>query len=88
MDSRTKSSAEARVRGTRQNPGIPDGLRHFNDLPDCARVRLPVVKGLFGCSAATIWRMAATGRIPKPEKISDGVTAWKVGDLRAALKGR
>ncbi len=66
---------------------IPDGLKHFNDLPDCARVRLPVVKGLLGCSAATVWRMAAAGKIPKPEKISDGVTAWRVGDLRAALHG-
>ncbi len=84
---RQKTSSEARTRGQRQNAGIPDGLRHFNELPDCARVRLPVVKGLLGCSAATVWRMAATGRIPKPEKISDGVTAWRVGDLRVALRG-
>lgn len=88
MDSRTKSSSATRGRVPLQSLGIPDALRHFSDLPDCARVRLPVVMGLYGCSAASVWRMAANGRIPKPEKISDGITAWKVGDLRTALKGR
>lgn len=66
---------------------IPDALRHFDSLPDSARVRLPVVKGLLDCSAATIWRMSADGRLPTPERISPGCTTWNVGRLREKLAG-
>jgi predicted DNA-binding transcriptional regulator AlpA len=40
---------------------------------------------LYGCSAATVWRRVHDGRIPKPRKLSDRVTAWNVGELRKAL---
>lgn len=39
-------------------------------------------------SHATWWRYVKTGKAPKPIKISAGVTAWRVGDLRAWLAGR
>lgn len=64
---------------------LPDALKNFDDLPDSANVRQPVVEGLYGCSAATVWRGVKTGRIPKPRKLSDRVTTWNVGELRAAL---
>lgn len=64
---------------------VPAALRDFDSLPDSANVRLPVVRALFGCSDATIWRMARDNRIPKPRKLSERVTAWNVGDLRKAL---
>jgi predicted DNA-binding transcriptional regulator AlpA len=67
---------------------IPDALRHFDSLPSSARVRLPVVEGLLGCSRATIWRMVADHRLPAPEKLSPKVTAWRVGALRTFLNGR
>ncbi|MDG0853858.1 MAG: transcriptional regulator [Burkholderiales bacterium] len=59
-------------------------LARFNQLPDCARVRLPVVRLVFGISAATAWRWSRTGRLPAPAKIS-GVTFWNVGELRQVL---
>lgn len=54
-------------------------------LPDEAYIRLPQVAALFGVSKATIWRWAAEGRIPKQRKLSPGVAAWQVGEVRQAL---
>lgn len=64
---------------------IPAALKNFDDLPDSANVRLPVVGGLFGCSPATVWRMVQRGTLPAPRKISERVSAWNVGDLRQVL---
>lgn len=58
---------------------------HFDQLPDCAFVRQPVVVRLFACSPATVWRYVADGRIPAPRKLSHRVTVWNVGQLRLAL---
>lgn len=63
---------------------IPDALAQFDNLPNSAYVRLPVVIGLYGVSAASIWRGCQRGTIPKPTKFSR-CTAWNVGELRAAL---
>lgn len=61
-------------------------LARFDALPDEAYVRLPVVMALFACSAASVWRYAKTQRIPAPQRLGSRITAWKVGQLRAALK--
>lgn len=37
-------------------------------------------------SAATLWRKVRDGSFPKPVRLSDRVTAWRVGDVRAWLK--
>lgn len=68
------------------NESIPDALRHFDSLPDAAYVRQPVVEALFSCSGPTVWRRVKDGRIPKPRKLSDRVTAWNVGSLRLTLQ--
>lgn len=60
-------------------------LENFDNLPNAANVRAPVVAGLFGCSIPTVWRNAKLGLIPKPRKLSERVTAWNVGELRQAL---
>jgi hypothetical protein len=59
-------------------------LQQFSELPDCARVRLPVVCLLFGISNATAWRWVHSGRLPEAHKVL-GVTYWTVGDLRECL---
>lgn len=66
---------------------IPDELRNFDALPDAANVRLPVVRVLFGISTATAWRWVKKGTLPAGRKLSEGVTAWNVGELRKALNG-
>ena len=64
---------------------IPDALKNWDFLPDDANVRLPVVQGLFACSASSVWRGVSACRIPKPRKLSPRVTCWNVGELRQAL---
>lgn len=66
--------------------GTVAALKHFDVLPDDARVRLPVVTALFSCSQATAWRMCHDGRLPQPRK-SGGMTYWLAGDLRRKLRG-
>ncbi len=58
-------------------------LNNFDQLPDSAYVRLPVVCGLFACHAATVWRRVKDGSLPAPAHLGPRVTAWRVGDLRA-----
>lgn len=68
---------------------IPDALKNFDQLPDSANVRVPVIKGLYSCSAATVWRRVKNGSIPAPQKHSERITTWNVGQLRQSLaKGR
>jgi predicted DNA-binding transcriptional regulator AlpA len=64
---------------------ITEALVNFDSLPDTSNVRLPVVMGLYGVSAATIWRNVKSGRIPKPRKLTARTTVWNVGDLRSIL---
>lgn len=66
---------------------IPDALRNFDALPDAANVRLPVVAALFACSTVTVWRRVKKGTLPAGRRLSEGVTAWNVGELRKALRG-
>lgn len=59
-------------------------LSGFADLPDIARVRLPIVAALFSVAPRTVLRHVNTGDIPQPVK-QCGVLSWRVGDLRRAL---
>ncbi len=69
----------------KQIDNIDSSLQNFDKLPDSARVRLPVVKGLFSCSSATVWRNVNNGVFPKPSKLTPRTTTWLVGDLRKLL---
>lgn len=55
-------------------------------LPDEAGVRLPIARALLGCSPASAWRMAKTGKI-KAIKISPRITVFNLGSIRAVLRG-
>ncbi|MEO6117847.1 MAG: AlpA family phage regulatory protein [Methylotenera sp.] len=67
---------------------IPEALANFSSLPDEAFIRLPVMKGLYGVSAASIWRGVKNSTIPKPSKLTERTTAWNVGVIRAALAAK
>ncbi len=67
------------------SPEIPEALRQFDDLPDSAHVRQPVVEALFAISSATVWRRVHAGLLPAPVKLSERVTTWNVGALRRVL---
>lgn len=73
-----------RPRATKPGPATV-ALERFDTLPDSAHVRLPTVCGLQGISPATVWRWVREGRLPRPHRLGPQVTAWNVGELRAAL---
>ncbi len=64
---------------------ISEALKNFDQLPDSASVRQPVVQALYACSSASVWRGVKAGRIPHPRKLSPRTTCWNVGELRQAL---
>lgn len=39
-------------------------------------------------SSATLWRKVKAGDFPKPVKLSERVTAWRVEDIRAWMAAR
>lgn len=67
---------------------IPEAFTNFDQLPDSAYIRLPVIQRLYGVSSATIWRGVKNGTIPKPSKLSERCTAWQVASVRAALAAK
>lgn len=73
------------------------GGSHFDNLPDSAFVRQaqlvasykrPGVPAPLPFSAPTLWRLVANQKFPAPHKLSDRVTAWKVGDVRKWLNDK
>jgi predicted DNA-binding transcriptional regulator AlpA len=67
---------------------IPEALVNFDQLPDSAYIRLPVMIGLFGLSAASIWRGVKNHSIPSPVKLTERTTAWNVRLVREALAAK
>lgn len=64
----------------------------FDALPDSAFIResqlvqspkRPETPAPLPFSAPTLWRKVKNGSFPKPARLSQRVTAWKVGDVRA-----
>lgn len=39
-------------------------------------------------SAATLWRKVKNGTFPKPVKLSDRITAWRVSDVQDWMESR
>ena len=65
---------------------------NFDNLPDSAFIResqlvqspkRPETPAPLPFSAPTLWRKVKAGTFPKPIRLSDRVTAWKVCDVRA-----
>ena len=63
----------------------------FDALPDSAFIReaqlvqspkRPDSPAPLPFSAPTLWRKVKAGTFPKPHRLSERVTAWKVGDVR------
>lgn len=60
-----------------------EALRQFDQLPDSAFVRMPVVTALQGSvPPQTIYRWIKEGRHPAPVKLGAQMSAWTVGSLR------
>lgn len=61
-------------------------VSNFDNLPATGFMRQPQVLEIVPFSSATLWRMVAKSTFPKPVKLSERVTAWRVGDVRQFLE--
>jgi prophage regulatory protein len=63
--------------------GIPK-LNSFDEIPNESfiRKRYLLESGLVPFSSSTLWRKVNSGDFPAPVKISDGIVAWRVSDVR------
>lgn len=59
----------------------------FDSLPITGYVRLPTVLKVYPVSKSTWWAGIKTGKYPAGVKLSERVTAWKVEDIRALIRG-
>ena len=66
------------------------------DLPETGLVRLsqtignpkakPPVPAIIPVSASTWWAGVSSGRFPKPLKLGERITAWRIEDIRALIE--
>jgi len=54
-------------------------------MADVAVVCVREVAELLGVNPRTVWRMAQTGDIPAPIRLSERVVRWRLSDLREHL---
>lgn len=80
------SDTEKIQRAAQRAESISKALARFDALPGSAFVRLPVVKELFGVSAATIYRMVKAGKLAPPERIGEKSSGFRVSEIRKALE--
>jgi prophage regulatory protein len=61
---------------------------NFDQLPDSGfiRQRQLITAQIVPFSPTTLWRRVAAGRFPKPIKISHGITAWHIAEVRLWLQ--
>lgn len=61
----------------------------FDNLPDTGFIRqAQLIPDVVPFSSATLWRKCKSGQFPKPVKLSERVTAWNVGAVRAFLEAQ
>jgi prophage regulatory protein len=61
----------------------------FDNLPDTGYLRqAQIIPDVVPFSSATLWRKCKAGEFPKPVKLSERVTAWRVGDVRQFLEAQ
>ena len=70
-----------------QQTSINPALRDFDQLPNSALVRLPVVKALLSVSSATVWRMVKAKKLTA-HKFTERTTTFSVKELRALLASK
>ncbi|MDO8699231.1 MAG: AlpA family phage regulatory protein [Rhodoferax sp.] len=84
----TPIAAITPARAQRPTAAIPS----FDTLPDSAFIResqlvqspkRPERPAPLPFSGPTLWRKVKAGTFPKPTKLSERISAWKVGDVRS-----
>lgn len=54
-------------------------------LPENGFVRLPLILKVFPIGKSTWWQGVKDGKFPKPVKLGQRTTAWKVEDIKELI---
>ncbi|MGH1397654.1 MAG: helix-turn-helix transcriptional regulator [Alphaproteobacteria bacterium] len=54
-------------------------------LPETGFVRISTILKVFPVSRSTWWAGVKSGKYPKPVKLGEKMTAWRVEDIRALI---
>jgi prophage regulatory protein len=57
-------------------------------LPETGFVRQKQLAAIIPFSRTTLWRKVRAGEFPAPVKLSAGITAWRVEEVRAWIASR
>jgi prophage regulatory protein len=66
---------------------MPNNSASHGSLPEIGYVRQSqLIPAIFPFSSATLWRKVKAGTFSRPVKLGPRITAWKVEDIRAAIR--
>lgn len=61
-------------------------MQHQNLLPQTGFIRISEILKIFPIGKSTWWQGVKDGRFPKPIKLGQRTTAWRVEDIRALIE--
>ncbi len=50
-------------------------------------IRIHEVMKMTGLAKSTVWAWCASGRLPRPIKLSPRVTVWRLSEIQAIISG-
>ena len=86
VDSKTTPNSKPAGASIASIPALFDALGDTAFIRESQLVQSPKRPGApapLPFSAPTLWRKTRNGTFPQPVRLSERVTAWKVGDVRA-----
>ena len=61
-------------------------MTNTNSLPETGFLRLPAILKIYPIGRSTWWQGVKDGRFPKPIKLGQRTTAWRVEDIKALIE--
>ncbi len=85
MQKRLKRALTEQPNGTGPSPlERIEAMRQ--EMPQAGYLRQAAILKMIPISPATLWRWTAAGEFPKPVKLSQRVTGWRVDDVSRWLR--
>ncbi|MDZ4153742.1 helix-turn-helix transcriptional regulator [Methylicorpusculum sp.] len=73
---------------TKTNPKTSNQDDSISGTGGAGYMRLPELRKLIPFSRSTFWRKVKQGTFPKPFKLSENISAWKVEDVNEWMNNR
>ena len=61
-------------------------MQNQNNLPETGFLRLPEVLKFIPIGKSTWWQGVKNGKFPKPVKLGERTTAWRVEDIKDLIE--